>query len=335
MITYMLMIAIVLFLAVTLLTNMKLKPNGDHFFNKTNSVAMRGFWCLIVILVHVPIAYQNKIQDKLGSFAYIGVTFFFMTSAYGLSLTMKNSAESIQKFWRKRLPKLIVPCLIVNLFGVMVGIIKGTELTIWSILSINTWVQWLLICYLIFWISHKIIRGDQDSVICILVAAFSVLIYCCKSKIVQTTWCPEVFGFAWGVLLAKKKGYFVKWMQRHWALKCVAFFMIAGVLGIAYLKFKPVIFWGDYFLKVLLGAAIIIFMLALNTRIEIGNKISWFLGGVSYEIYLLHGTVFAMISYFVPGMESGIFILASMVVTIGVSSITHRLSNEILSIGGN
>lgn len=49
----------------------QISDTDSHFFNKENSNALRGFWCLIVVLVHVPGAYQNRIQDIIGSFAYI------------------------------------------------------------------------------------------------------------------------------------------------------------------------------------------------------------------------------------------------------------------------
>ena len=109
MLTGLIMAGILLFLAGLLLAGAKYRPNGEHFFNRENSGAMRGFWCLIVVLVHIPGAYQNRIQDMLGSFAYVGVTFFFLTSAYGLRLAAVMRPESLQGFWRKRLPKLLVP----------------------------------------------------------------------------------------------------------------------------------------------------------------------------------------------------------------------------------
>ena len=88
MVTNLIMFCILIFLGLTLLMGAQISDTDGHFFNKENSNALRGFWCLIVILVHVPVAYQNRIQDMIGSFAYIGVTFFFMTSAYGLRLSI-------------------------------------------------------------------------------------------------------------------------------------------------------------------------------------------------------------------------------------------------------
>lgn len=76
MITNLVMITIVIFLVATLVIKTSFREGEKHFFDKDNSNALRGFWCLIVVLVHVPELYQNRIQDMLGSFAYIGVTFF-------------------------------------------------------------------------------------------------------------------------------------------------------------------------------------------------------------------------------------------------------------------
>lgn len=78
-----------------------------------------------------------------------------MTSAYGLRLSIDKSSN--KNFWRRRLPKLLIPCLVVNILGIIANLIRGHEISIWSIISINDWVQWLLICYFIFWITYKFI----------------------------------------------------------------------------------------------------------------------------------------------------------------------------------
>lgn len=157
MITYAIMVLIVLFLAFELLYKAEYTPDAIHLFDKQNSNAMRGFWCLIVILVHIPVAYQNRIQDMLGSFAYIGVTFFFMTSAYGLRLGIEKDPNSIRHFWRKRLPKLLIPMFLVNVVSLIVRLIEGKGISLRTLININGWVQWLLVCYVIFWAVNRLV----------------------------------------------------------------------------------------------------------------------------------------------------------------------------------
>lgn len=175
MITHLIMAIIVLFLFCELAIGAEYEPDSSHVFNIENSNAMRGFWCLVVILVHIPLAYQNRIQDMIGSFAYIGVTFFFMTSAYGLCLSMKRNPNSIHTFWQKRLPKLLVPCLIVNLIGVSFMLIEGQPVQFVDFVRINQWIQWLLMCYLFFWACHKFIGGGTAMLLFAPSLLYSVL----------------------------------------------------------------------------------------------------------------------------------------------------------------
>lgn len=321
------MFGILIFLGLTLLMGAKVSDSSSRFFDKANSNALRGFWCLIVILVHTPVAYQNRIQDMIGSFAYIGVTFFFMTSAYGLRLSINKKGNKY--FWRIRLPKLLIPCLIVNVLGVFANLIKGDEISIRGLISINGWVQWLLVCYFIFWITYKFIGSHQDTIICLLAIAFSITVYLFKGHILGTTWCPEVFGFVWRILLFKTKNVFVEWMKKGWLFKCLFLCVIAGVIGLSYLKFKMIVFWGDYILKIVLGVLITLFMLAVNTRISIGNRVSNFLGKISYEVYLIHGMIFGLVATILPELDSGVFIILSMALTVIVSVITKRAYNLI------
>lgn len=331
MMTYTLMVIVGLFLVFELVWKSKYTTDNGHLFDKQNSNAMRGFWCLIVILVHIPTIYQNHIQDMLGSFAYIGVTFFFMTSAYGLKLGLIRNPESINQFWRKRLPRLLIPMFFVNIVSILFGLVKHINISLWTLVNINGWVQWLLVCYVIFWIVN--FRGGvyRDIIICILIIVFSMTVYFMKGHISSTTWCPEIFGFVWGIVFFNIKDKFAEWTEKYWFMKSCIFCVFAGIVGIAYLKFKPIVFFGDYLLKIILGALIIIFMLVLNSHVIIGNKVSLFLGEISYEVYLLHGSIFALISYLFPEINSGCFIVSSIVLTVLISYVVSLCGKWLLA----
>ena len=129
-------------------------------------------------------------------------------------------------------------------------------------------------------------------------------------------WCTEIFGFIWGIALFRFKDKLLALVENKWATKCVIICLFAGMLGVGYLKFKTVVFLGDYLLKVLLGVAITAFILALNTHILIGNKVNQFLGTISFEVYLLHGVVFGLLESMTWIQSSGVFILTSLIVTV-------------------
>ena len=105
MLTTCIMLLIVAFLGFLILY-IDFKGKQSDFFDLENSACMRGFWSIIVMLVHVPTQFQNQIQDMLGSFAYIGVTFFFMTSSYGLMQWIQKNFRNKRWFLEKTPPKV-------------------------------------------------------------------------------------------------------------------------------------------------------------------------------------------------------------------------------------
>ena len=331
MMTNLIMAGILLCLLGLLLAGAKYSPDGAHFFDRENSGAMRGFWCLIVVLVHVPAGYQNRLQDMIGSFAYVGVTFFFLTSAYGLRLAAEKRPESIRYFWRHRLPKLLVPCVLANAVRMAAYAAGGSRVSPWMLVKIGGWVRWLLVCYLIFWLCYRFLSEKyRDWAVCGLAAVFSLAVYGMKPD--TTTWCPEVLGFAWGILLGRWKNRFTGWTDKGWLAKNAGLCLLAGILGVGYLMGKGIPFWGDYVLKIVLGMAILGLILGLNTKISIGNRVSRLLGAISYEVFLLHDVSFFMLEKVFPGLNSGVFILMSLLVTAALSLAVQRISARVLDI---
>ena len=174
--------------------------------------------------------------------------------------------------------------------------------------------------------------GYIDIIVCVLIIAFSVAIYALRSHISDTTWCLEVFGFVWVIVFFHVKNRFAEWMGKKWCFKCIALWVIAGMVGVVCLKLKPMIFFGDYILKILLGVLIIAFMLVVNSHVAIGNKVSLFLGRITYEVYLLHGIVFGAIVFFTPKISSGVFIGLSIVITVGVAGAVRVLAIRIVKV---
>jgi peptidoglycan/LPS O-acetylase OafA/YrhL len=338
MLDYVIMMGILVFLVLMLTHGSKYISSGnDNFFDMDNTKAMRGFWCLIVILVHIPTAYQNKIQDMIGSFAYIGVTFFFMTSAYGLSVGISKKINSTERFWTSRLPKLILPNWISNVVIILLDmILLAGSSRLGSPLQINVWVRWLLVCYVAFWIGYRFKWKEKlrRPIVCVVVIAFSLLLYILKLiGIVQTTtWCTESIGFVWGIVLFANYDSIKKLSCQKWILKVSVACLSSLVLGVSYLSFKHIVFWGDYILKILLGVAILAFILLLNEKIQIGNKISYFLGSISFEMYLMHCFVFEIVEKVLPNINSSCFIILSIITTVILATIVHIICDKLLKL---
>ena len=324
------MIPVVAFLSYLLVIR-DTKGKKNSFFDMDTTTTMRGFWCLIVMLVHVPALYQNPIQDMLGSFAYIGVSFFFMTSSYGLVLSVRKNPASLEEFWKRRLPKLLLPMLAVNVLTLAADCVMG-KADVWTLVRITGFVRQLLLFYLVFWIVFRIPGLNQNQrewILCGCVVVLSLLIYWLDGMYLFS-WPVESFGFLYGVLLARYADTFIKKTSSRWLIKCTVGCVAALLLGVLYLKTKHVAFWGDYMIKIMLGIGILLFMLCVNTRYSMGNRVGRFLGGISYEVYLVHSLVYQCVHYIVKGLDSGVYVLICMVITVAVSVLVHWICKPIL-----
>ena len=134
----------------------------------------------------------------------------------------------------------------------------------------------------------------------------------------------EPLGFAYGIIAANYSNNIRKWMEEKWLMKCGIFLALSGFLGIAYLKLKPVVVFGDYILKIALGIAVTIFIFEVIAKLKVGNRINSFLGEISYEVYLLHHGVFALLTVMDSGMNSGVFVVASVAVTVVLAFVLNR-----------
>ena len=147
--TCILMLIFIALYVVIVLAGAKYLPGKEYFFDFYDSQMLKGLSCIIVVLVHIPSGYQNRIQDMIGSFAYIGVTFFFMSSAYGLKYGIKNKKNYLKHFWRRRLTALLIPALMCNVVNVIFLVATGQDVQLVTFLNINAWVRVLLLFYLV------------------------------------------------------------------------------------------------------------------------------------------------------------------------------------------
>lgn len=143
-------------------------------------------------------------------------------------------------------------------------------------------------------------------------------------------WAPESLGFMYGILLAVFYERIKLWTEKHWMFKCAVMIILGGIVGISYLKFKSVEFYGSYCLKVLLGAILILLILQIIRKVTIGNKVLAFLGSISYDVYLLHRIVFEITAYILSGTNSGLFIWTSVVLTVLLAVLVKMASGIII-----
>ncbi|MCD8301998.1 MAG: hypothetical protein LUC44_03155, partial [Prevotellaceae bacterium] len=160
------------------------------------------------------------------------------------------------------------------------------------------------------------------------VAVSSVVMYFCFDK---SGWCYERWGLLWGLCIYLNLPLVKKLVSPNRA-KITLLALVALSLGAAYLRFKPVFFWGEYLLKIVLGVAIIALVFTLSSKRIMGNRAMFFLGGISYEVYLSHGFIMAVLAHLCPQMPSGLFVFSTVAGTIVFSTIIHAIGKPLVRV---
>lgn len=308
------------------------RGRNTNFFDKSTSASLRGFWCIVILLVHVPEAYQNTIQDLVGSFAYIGVTFFFISSSFGVMQgIMKKGNSYFENFWKNRLKRLLIPMLISNIFMFLFILVTTKKCEFDLLIQLTGWVRQLLYFYFIVWFVYRVAfkkfsKNTKNIIICILVVIVSLATYFVGENSISG-WPTEMWGCLYGMYLALNKEKIQDILSRKFFVLLPVFLITAGVAGLLYLKYKYIFFFGEYLLKVLLGLLINMVIFVYNSKFKIGNTVNRFLGKISYEVYLIHGLSFLIVDYFIPGINSGLFILLSIAITIVLSILINKIAN--------
>ena len=312
-----------------------------HFFSKDYTTVLKGLCSLIVIYVHVREPFCNTLQDAIGSFAYVCVTLFFLVSSYGMMLSVERKKEYLRYFWRNRLIALLIPAFLINVVSFGLGFINRGTNTISILFFLNEYVavllQWCLWFYIVMWCKKrwfpkKKILTDWILITGVIISSLCIYLFVNGENYALTGWCFERMGLAWGVLLYRYFNTIVDWMDEHRLIKVIILTLLGLILGIAYLKYKPVYFWGEYLLKIILGVTLIALLFSATSNRQFNDKISLWLGNVSYEVYLSHGIVMSSLALWLPtSIDSGLFILMTVIVTLILSTIVHSIGKRIVN----
>ena len=326
-------LGLLLVFALVALWGVRKEEGPAGFFSKDYTTFLKGVAAIIVVFVHFPPEYSTPVQDLAGSFAYVGVTVFFMVSAYGMCHGVYAKRGYMASFWRNRLVSLLIPNIVVNIVFYCAESFAGMGPLPKLLYDVNYYVvillEFCLVFYLVMLFKDKV-RNQKvlDWVLIGIVTASAVYRYF-TDHVIPQGWCYERMGLVWGILLYRYRGTLLAWTRGHTLWKILAFAVLSGLLGVLYLKYKLVWFWGAFLLKIVLAVALIV-LVTLLTYDRRFNRAILSLGRNSYEIYLSHGFVMGMLACLVPVLPGGAFIAATFACTLAVSYAAHALAKPLV-----
>lgn len=332
MFDYILTALLPLTMLIVLFYGSKKDDNETFFFSKDYTTVLKGLCCIFIVIGHTPVEYKNTLQDILSSFGYVRVTLFFMMTGYGISLCADQKVGYMKSFWRNRLAALLIPGLLVNIAAFfMHRAIRGSY-NLGDIVFIDPYIYVLLQYYVFFYLVYygKRIYGDKVGNIILVfgVILSSFLDYILNDEI--RAWPYERMGLVWGIILYYKYNTIKAFVHPN-VKKIVIFFALSLILGLSYVEYKYVYFWGEYLLKIILGAVLIILLFLLSSNRIWGNKVMSFFGDIYYEVFLSHLLIMQFVQTYVKNVSSGEFILLVAALTIIFSALIYYLGKPIIA----
>lgn len=268
---------------------------SDDFFDPTErstAVRWRGFFALLVILHHM----AQRVSDPgllliYFDAGYTAVAMFFFYSGYGM---MKKGIRGKNGFFRKRIPALLIPYAIAMVIYWVLYALTGDVKSIASLLLEHfnnasgisfLWYVFAYLAWLLFLgIALQLVKNERQIMYASWLFA-AVYIAFCLLTIPKMYWIYSTVilipaGCTWAyyeenIIQLIRKNYYKILVPG--LICCIAScfgHMIQAILVPSYI------------------VSALLFVLLLNMitmKRRPNGKVLAFLGGISYEIYVLHG----------------------------------------------
>ena len=305
--------------------NLKKKEN-NALLDLNQTSFLKAFSCIIIVYVHIPLAFSNSLQDLIGSFAGVGVMLFFLFSSFG-TLTQYNKNKTMSffvTFWIKRLTALFITALVINVINFVWCGADGSGWSIINIVKFNRYIYAILAGYLIIFIALMIdylLKSKKSLLIYICLACFllasSLITFFTKFDIFQL-WAVESLGLTVGVIMFILKPQIESLLgkTKPYVLTLCVLFVIAGTSSLIYLLKKDDSFLMAFLIRGIMFWSIGSLLIAATHKIDISKKPIHILGSASYGVYLLHLVVIDRLLLIFPEGQSGLFILTVFLITV-------------------
>ena len=297
------LILIACLLCTARLAYLTVKGTHKSVMEKNQSLMLKGILSLMIVLHHLSFG-----LDSLKEFKDIGITVvaaFFFLSSYGLTKScFKDGRIYLSGFWKKRGNKGLLPALIATLLflgwrifhnGENLGVLFHNYKNGIPILPTSWFVYVILIYYIALFCALTITHSLTGGIL--LMGIFTALYIAAIMAIGWSlTWWISVPAFNIGMLVVWLESHLKSgWPYTKRPIACAWGGVITCLLGCCLIistifpQFQPF----RYYIYVIFVPII----LYLGFRVTDSKVLLW-IGGISYEIYLVQGVVtYSIVSF--------------------------------------
>lgn len=290
---------------------------------------IRGAACIAIILHHLTqqaTVYGSYNMGPITLLANCGILFtsvFFFFSGYGLIISLFTKPGYLNDFLKKRLLSILIPFWIINAIGVLIGYLTGIHYNLSevflnisgiSLVNSNGWyIIEIAFLYFFFYLFFGTFGNRKISYFLLTAATFGLIFFSYTrghdtpgakvSWFRGEWWFNSTFVFILGTLFAARKEKITALLQKHYRVLLPA---VTLIFTAALLNADHAVKAHGYYMGSMTGDGMehalvtlaaqtascfffILLMILLSMKLTLNSKPLNFLGGISTEMFLIHG----------------------------------------------
>lgn len=314
--------------------------NKKECYNETlsyeSTIAIKGICSLEIMIGHIGLELSNELilyPFRKAGVLIVGV--FFFISGYGLMYSMKNKPNYLDYFIKKRFLNILIPVGIVLAFSTVLFIVSSFndnkniyDIFIQVICSINWFVWEIMLYYILFYFLFKRLKVSSAQMLIFLITI--ILIIACYIFKMDNPWYGSNLCFPLGIFVANNKESFDSWSIKRGIIKIGALTFFLTISIFMFYIFPDRSITGSILGRNLAAVCFTLLIVLILYNIKLGNRVTRFLGKVSFEIYLIHPLVIYFFHSSIINIKNNIYyswivIIVTIILSCLLNSIDQRL----------
>ena len=331
------------------------------------SKKLLGFSAVGIMLHHMSQTLNNRGDVGILLFmvdigvCFVGLYFFF--SGYGLYSSLRNKPDYLKSFFRRRMPSILIPFYLCNFTFIACAALNGQKferaelisyLTGWVLLNSQMWyVVEMFFLYLLFYLVFRWIKKDGIACLVYGILTAALIVGSLFLGHDRTTvsggawfkgewWYNATFMIWIGILFAKFEKKLLLFIRKYYLVLLPVFALAVCCfyrLTLTALRTKG--YWYEWdghpgyqekFQTLAVQLPFIfcfmIFTVLLMQKVQFGNKILYFLGEISLELYLSHNVFIT----FLPIKNTFLYICEVYAASLVLALILHTIDRYLIGL---
>lgn len=308
-----------------------LLPVNNDYLGVKSTTGLKGFLALGIVFHHL--SQSVSTGEEFINFKYMGtyiVSIFFFLSGYGLYIQNERKENYLNNFLRKRLSRIIIPALFVSGIYIVYFIFNKQTLPISYFVNLfvkggtiiaNGWfVDVIILLYIFFYMSFKVFSDRRRAIFCNI---FLIIIYIILAIILKYDfwWYNSTLPFIVGLIWGKYKEEIDDLLNNNYFILLMILTVLLFISHHYDFLLRKMYVLNKYSLALasnLDNVIFTIFFILIVRKIDFTNKYLLFLGGISFELYMIHGLVMLIFEkYFITSRLNDI-IFTVLVLTVSI-----------------